>query len=59
VVVIGDSPRDVLASHGIGATSIGVGTGGHPTSELLSLGAHAAFETLHDPKVLHALLASQ
>jgi phosphoglycolate phosphatase len=57
VIVIGDSPRDVQASQGIGASCIGVATGGHPTAELLALGADAACETLEDPRALTALLA--
>jgi phosphoglycolate phosphatase len=58
VVVIGDTPRDVVAARGIGAACVGVGTGGHAPATLLELGATAAFATLEEPDVLDVLLAS-
>jgi phosphoglycolate phosphatase-like HAD superfamily hydrolase len=56
VVVIGDTPKDVAAAHGIGAECIGVGTGGFEPRALLELGAHSAFATLEDEGVRRALL---
>lgn len=56
VVVIGDTPKDVAAAHGIGAECIGVGTGGFEPRALLDLGAHHAFATLEEDGVRDALL---
>lgn len=58
VVVIGDTPKDVAAAHGIGAESIGVGTGRFTPSELLAAGATAAFPNLAASGALEALLVS-
>ncbi len=56
VVVIGDTPRDVAAALAIGAECIGVGTGGVAPSELLALGAVAAFASLAEDGALDALV---
>jgi phosphoglycolate phosphatase len=56
IVVIGDTPKDVAAAHGIGADCIGVATGGFDPKALLALGALAAFATLEDQGVREALL---
>ncbi|MDB4934755.1 MAG: Hydrolase, haloacid dehalogenase-like family [Labilithrix sp.] len=56
VVVIGDTPKDVAAAHGIGADCIGVGTGGFDPRALVELGAFAAFATLAEEAVREALL---
>ena len=56
VVVIGDTPKDVAAAHGIGADCIGVGTGGFEPRALLELGAHTAFANLEEDGVRDALL---
>ena len=56
VVVIGDTPKDVAAAHGIGADCIGVGTGGFDPRALRELGAFAAFATLEEDAVRDALL---
>ncbi len=56
VVVIGDTPKDVAAAHGIGAECIGVGTGTYTPEELLECGATAAFPSLSAPGALAALL---
>jgi phosphoglycolate phosphatase len=56
IVVIGDTPKDVAAAHGIGADCIGVGTGGFEPRVLLELGAHTAFANLEEDGVRDALL---
>ena len=56
IVVIGDTPKDVAAAHGIGAECVGVGTGGFEPNALLELGAHSAFATLEHDGVRDALL---
>jgi phosphoglycolate phosphatase-like HAD superfamily hydrolase len=56
VVVIGDTPKDVAAAHGIGAECVGVGTGGFEPSALLELGAQRAFDTLAHDGVRDALI---
>jgi len=56
IVVIGDTPKDVSAAHGIGAECIGVGTGGFEPKALRELGAHHAFDNLAHDGVRDALL---
>jgi len=57
IVVVGDTPFDIECARAIGARAIGVGTGGHSTSELREVGADIVFEDLRDTKaVLDALL---
>jgi phosphoglycolate phosphatase len=56
VVVIGDTPKDIDAARGIGAESIGVGTGGFTAAELRAHGATYAFDDLTAPSALRALL---
>ena len=56
VVVIGDTPKDVLAAQAIGAESIGVGTGSFTAAQLLDAGATKAFDSLAVPGALEALL---
>jgi phosphoglycolate phosphatase len=55
IVVIGDTPKDVSAAHGIGAECIGVGTGGFAPEALRDLGAHHAFDDLAHDGVREAL----
>ena len=57
VVVIGDTPKDVAAAHGIGAECIGVGTGGFEPDALRDLGARA-FATLDEDGVREALFSA-
>lgn len=56
VVVIGDTPKDVAAARGIGATCIGVGTGNFSPEDLLACGADYAFPDLTAREALAALL---
>jgi len=56
VVVIGDTPKDVAAAQGIGATCIGVGTGSFTPDALLACGADYAFPDLSSREALAALL---
>jgi phosphoglycolate phosphatase-like HAD superfamily hydrolase len=56
VVVIGDTPKDVAAAQGIGATCIGVGTGNFSPDDLLACGADYAFPDLTAREALAVLL---
>ena len=56
VVVIGDTPKDVAAAQGIGAESIGVGTGSFTPEALLESGATFAFRDLSQSGALEAQL---
>lgn len=56
VVVIGDTPKDIVAAKGIGAECIAVGTGAFTVTELAGAGATHAFASLSAPGALDALL---
>ena len=56
VVVVGDTPRDVMAARDIAADCIAVGTGGHSLAELREAGARHVFEDLSDPRAVNVLL---
>lgn len=56
VVIIGDTPKDVDAARGIGAESLGVGTGSFGAAALREHGATYAFADLTAPGALPALL---
>ena len=56
VVVVGDTPKDVAAAHGIGAESVGVGTGSFTAEALVGAGATCAFASLGVPGALQAVL---
>jgi phosphoglycolate phosphatase-like HAD superfamily hydrolase len=58
VVVIGDTPADVLCGRGIGARGIGVATGRYSVEQLASHGASAVFQSLElTDAVMEAILA--
>lgn len=57
VVVIGDTPADLLCGRSIGARAIGVATGQYSVDELLSHGPAAVFEDLSaTPDVVRAII---
>lgn len=56
IVVIGDTPKDVDAARGIGAESLGVGTGSFSAEQLRQHGATYAFADLSEAGALSALL---
>jgi phosphoglycolate phosphatase-like HAD superfamily hydrolase len=56
VVVIGDTPRDIIAAAAMGAECVAIATGGWTTEELRAHGPKAAFEGLADAAVLSAIL---
>lgn len=56
VVIVGDTPRDVVCARAWGATAVGVATGRSSTRQLLDAGAHIALQDLADTaSVLEAL----
>jgi phosphoglycolate phosphatase-like HAD superfamily hydrolase len=48
VVIVGDTPRDVVCARAWGATAVGVATGRSSRSQLLDAGAHIALQDLSD-----------
>jgi phosphoglycolate phosphatase-like HAD superfamily hydrolase len=52
VVVVGDTPRDVRAAHGIGAVCLAVATGGYGVDALERAGADLVVERLDDERAL-------
>ena len=52
VIVIGDTPRDVRAAHGIGAVCLAVATCGYDVNALQKAGADLVVERLDDPRAL-------
>ncbi|HET7697723.1 MAG TPA: HAD family hydrolase [Vicinamibacterales bacterium] len=56
VLVIGDTPNDVECALVVGATPIGVATGGYSIGDLRAAGAEIVFEDLSDTKEFLKLL---
>jgi phosphoglycolate phosphatase len=58
VVIIGDTPADVMCGRSLGARAIGVASGSYRSADLLAAGAFAVFESLTDSDaVLAAIFA--
>ena len=55
-IVIGDTPRDVLAARAIGAECVAVASARFDRAELIASGATRAVDDLSDPAVLATLL---
>jgi phosphoglycolate phosphatase-like HAD superfamily hydrolase len=49
ILVVGDTPHDVACARAVGATPVGVATGGFTVEQLRESGADIVFETLADP----------
>ena len=57
VVIIGDTPADIVCGSGIDARAVAVATGAYSVSELEQCGPHAVFEDLRETEaVLAAIL---
>jgi phosphoglycolate phosphatase len=54
-MVVGDTPPDVDAAHGVGATAVGVATGHYTKEELRAAGADYALGSLEEPLPLQPL----
>jgi phosphoglycolate phosphatase-like HAD superfamily hydrolase len=57
ILVIGDTPMDVLAALDNGATAVGVATGSYTSEQLREAGAHLLFEDFSDWGAAAATLA--
>jgi phosphoglycolate phosphatase len=57
VLVVGDTPHDVLCAHAAGATAVAVATGSSSVEELRATGAEHVFQDLGDPEAFLTLLA--
>jgi phosphoglycolate phosphatase len=49
IIVVGDTPHDVACARVVGATPVGVATGGFTSDQLRESGADIVFENLADP----------
>jgi phosphoglycolate phosphatase-like HAD superfamily hydrolase len=56
VIVVGDTPHDVLCAHAAGATAVAVATGPSSVDELRAAGAEHVFPDLGDPRAFFSLL---
>lgn len=59
VLVIGDTPKDIAAAHGIGARCLAVATGNYSVAQLTAAGSDVSVATLTDPRALAVLLPSR
>jgi phosphoglycolate phosphatase-like HAD superfamily hydrolase len=48
VLVVGDTPNDIVAAHGAGAVAVGVATGSHTAEQLADAGADFVLGTLEE-----------
>ena len=49
ILVVGDTPHDVACARAVGATPVGVATGGFTAEQLRESGAEIVFENLAEP----------
>lgn len=56
VLVVGDTPHDVLCAHAAGATAVAVATGSSSVDELRATGAEHVFQDLSDVNAFMALV---
>jgi phosphoglycolate phosphatase-like HAD superfamily hydrolase len=56
ILVVGDTPHDVACARAVGATPVGVATGGFTVEQLRESGADIVFETLAEPSRFLALV---
>ena len=56
ILIIGDTPHDILCGQAIGAHTAAVATGQYATTELLSFNPSAVYQQLPEPKTLFAPL---
>jgi phosphoglycolate phosphatase-like HAD superfamily hydrolase len=56
VLVVGDTPHDVLCAHAAGATAVAVATGSSPIEDLRATGAEHVFGDLSDTRAFLRLL---
>lgn len=56
VIVVGDTPHDVMCAHVAGAIAVAVATGGSSVDELRATGAEHVFEDLSDTKAFLRLV---
>jgi hypothetical protein len=56
-VVLGDTPRDVLAAHAAGALAVGVAAAGYPAAALEQAGADLVLDSLALPELWYPRLS--
>jgi phosphoglycolate phosphatase-like HAD superfamily hydrolase len=56
ILVVGDTPHDIACARAVGATPVGVATGGFTVDQLRESGADIVFETLAEPDRFLALV---
>lgn len=55
-VVVGDTPRDIIAAHEVGFACVAVASGGHSVHELAAHGADAVLPSLLDDRAREAIM---
>jgi phosphoglycolate phosphatase len=56
ILVVGDTPHDIACARAVGASAVGVATGGFTVDELRACGGDIVFEDLSDPEAFLQLL---